>query len=84
MLHISGGITYEEFKKIFSSNMNVVEDFILENSSVETIEKWTQKKAKKLNKKAKPTQGKNTLETWKVKLEFFENSDTFLLVFNKS
>ena len=61
--------------------MNVVEDYVLENSSVETIEKWTQKKAKKLNKKAKPTRGKNTLETWKVKIEFFENSDIFCASF---
>ena len=52
---------YEEFTKIFSSNMNVVEEYVLENSSVETIEKWTQKKAKKLNKKAKPSRGKNIL-----------------------
>jgi prephenate dehydrogenase len=74
-------MTYEEFKKIFSSNMNVVEEYVLENSSVETIEKWTQKKAKKLNKKAKPTRGKNTLETWKVKLEFYENSSVFCLSF---
>jgi hypothetical protein len=67
-------MTYEEFKKIFSSNTNVVEEYVLENSSVETIVKWTQKKAKKLNKNAKPTRGKNTFETWKVKLEFYEYS----------
>ena len=63
---LSGGITYEEFKKIFSSNLNVLEDYVLENTSVDTIEKWTHKKAKKLNKKAKPTRGKNTLDNWKV------------------
>ena len=62
-----GGISYEEFKRIFSSNMQVVEEFVLDNSSVETIENWTQKKAKKMNKRAKPTRGKNTLENWKVK-----------------
>ena len=70
-------MTYEEFKKIFSSNMNVVEDYVLEKSSAETIEKWT----KKLNKKAKPTRGKNTLETWNVKLEFYEYSSVFCLSF---
>ena len=74
-------MTYEEFKQIFSSNLNVVEEYVLENSSVETIEKWTQKKAKKLNKKAKPTRGKNTLETWKVKLEIYEYSSVFCLSF---
>ena len=47
--------------------MQVVEEFVLDNSSVETIENWTQKKAKKMNKRAKPTRGKNTLENWKVK-----------------
>ena len=46
--------------------MNVLEDYVLENTSVDTIEKWTHKKAKKLNKKAKPTRGKNTLDNWKV------------------
>ena len=46
--------------------MNVLEEYVLENTSVDTIEKWTHKKAKKLNKKAKPTRGKNTLDAWKV------------------
>ena len=43
-----------------------MEEYILESTSVETIEKWTHKKAKRINKKAKPTRGKNTLAAWKV------------------
>ena len=54
-------MTYEEFKQIFSSNLNVVEEYVLENSCVETIEKWTQKKAKKLNKKQNQPKEKTLL-----------------------
>ena len=54
-------MTYEEFKQIFSSNLNVVEEYVLENSCVETIEKWTQKKAKKLNKKQNQPEDKTLL-----------------------
>ena len=71
-ISLLGGITYEEFKKIFSSNLNVLEDYVLENTSVDTIEKWTHKKAKKLNKKAKPTRGKNTLDNWKVMKKVYQ------------
>ena len=52
--------------------MNVLEEYVLENTSVDTIEKWTHKKAKKLNKKAKPTRGKNTLDAWKVLTRIYQ------------
>ena len=60
--------------------MDILEEYILENSSVETIEKWMQKKAKKLNKKSKPTRGKNTLDSWKVKFNLIVSQTYFFIV----
>ena len=64
----SDGITYEDFKKIFANNKSVIEDFVLENTDVETLEKWVEEKAKKVNKEPKPSRGENKLKNWKVKL----------------
>ena len=66
--HVSliGGISYEQFKKIFASNKSVVEEFVAENTPLETIESWVQKKAKSTKKQTKPSRGLNTLAKWKV------------------
>ena len=63
---IDGTIDYEEFKRIFNKNKIVLQDFVLENYDLDTIEDWTQKKAAKLKKKAKKTRGKHKFDNWKV------------------
>ena len=66
---LDGTIEYEEFKRIFSKNKHVLQEFVLENYDLDTIEEWTQKKATKLKKKAKRTRGKHKLDTWKYSVK---------------
>ena len=66
---LDGTIEYEEFKRIFSKNKNVLQEFVLENYDLDTIEEWSQKKASKLKKKAKRTRGKNKLDSWKYSVK---------------
>ena len=61
-----GGLSYEEFKKIFANNKNVIEEFVLENSNIETLEKWVEEKSSKVNKEPKTSRGANQLKNWKV------------------
>ena len=61
-----GGVSYEEFKKIFANNKNVIEEFVLENSNIETLEKWVEEKSSKVNKEPKTSRGANKLKNWKV------------------
>ena len=61
-----GGVSYEEFKKIFANNKNVIEEFVLENSNIETLEKWVEEKSSKVNKQPKTSRGANQLKNWKV------------------
>ena len=64
--HVLGGVSYEEFKKIFANNKNVIEEFVLENSNIETLEKWVEEKSSKVNKEPKTSRGANQLKNWKV------------------
>ena len=57
---------YEDFKKLFANNKNIIEEFVLENTNIETLESWVEQKSKKVNKQAKPTRGAHQLKDWKV------------------
>ena len=59
-------MTMDEMRELLSSNQDLLEQFVLENTDLETIEKWMQKRAKSLNQPIKPARGKNKLTTWKV------------------
>ena len=79
-----GGVSYEEFKKIFANNKNVIEEFVLENSNIETLEKWVEEKSSKVNKEPKTSRGANKLKNWKVigtkRVLIFSPLSFFLLV----
>ena len=56
----------DEMKELLSSNPDLLEQFVLENTDLETLERWMQKRAKSLNQPIKPARGKNKLAKWKV------------------
>ena len=62
----AGGVSYEDFKKLFANNKNIIEEFVLENTNIETLETWVEQKSKKLNKQPTPSRGANQLNKWKV------------------
>ena len=60
------GVTYEDFKKLFANNKNVIEEFVLENAGLERLESWVEEKCRRVNKQPKPSRGSNQLRQWKV------------------
>ena len=56
----------DEMKELLSCNQDLLEQFVLENTDLETLERWMQKRAKSLNQPIKPARGKNKLAKWKV------------------
>ena len=60
-----GVISYEDFKKLFANNKNVIEEFVLENTSLETLESWYEQKAVK-SEPEPPSTKSHHLDSWKV------------------
>ena len=59
-------MTVEDLKDHLASNPEMLERYVLETISLETLEKWLQRKAERLNLPIKPVRGKNKLAKWKV------------------
>ena len=62
---LDGTVSYDDFKKLFNKNQKILQEFVLENYDLDTIEDWAQNKAKKSKKSAKKSRGKNKFESWK-------------------
>ena len=62
---LDGTVSYDDFKKLFNKNQKILQEFVLENYDLDTIEDLAQKKAKKSKKSAKKSRGKNKFESWK-------------------
>ena len=61
------GSTLADLKELLTSNPEHVERFVLENVSLETLEKWMEKKAEMVGIPCKLTSGSNKLSKWKVR-----------------
>ena len=66
---LDAGLSYEDFKKLFANNKNIIEEFVLENTNIETLETWVEQKSKKLNQQPTPSRGASQLSKWKVKAD---------------
>lgn len=66
LIQPKGTMTVEELKEVLAANPEMLERYVLETISLETLEKWMQKKAEMLNLPTKPFSGKNKLAKWKV------------------
>ena len=58
--------TVEDLKELLASNPDMLERFIVEAVSLETLERWLQKKTEMMNLPSRLTSGKNKLADWKV------------------
>ena len=56
----------EDLKELLASNPDMLERFIVEAVSLETLERWLQKKTEMMNLPSRLTSGKNKLADWKV------------------
>ena len=62
-------MSYEDFKKLFNKNQRILQELVLDNYDLGTIEDWAHKKAKKSKKSAKKSRGKNKFESWKFSVK---------------
>ena len=67
LIQPKGTMTVEELKEVLAANPEMLERYVLETVSLETLEKWMQRKAEILNLPTKPFRGKNKLAKWKVR-----------------
>ena len=67
LIQPKGTMTVEELKEVLAANPEMLERYVLETISLETLEKWMQRKAEMLNLPTKPFRGKNKLAKWKVR-----------------
>ena len=68
LIQPKGTMSVEELKEVLAANPSMLERYVLETISLETLEKWMQRKAESLNLPTKPFRGKNKLAKWKVKV----------------
>ena len=61
-----GVISYEDFKKLFANNKNIIEEFVLENTSLETLESWYEQKVAVRAEPEPPLTKSHHLDSWKV------------------
>ena len=64
------GSTLANLKELLTSNPEHVGKFVLENISLETLERWMEKKAEMDGIPCKLTSGNNKLSKWKVRSHF--------------
>ena len=62
-------VSYDDFKKLFTKNQRLLQELVLENYDLSTIEDWAQKKAKKSKKSVKKSCRKNKFESWKFSVK---------------
>ena len=67
LIQPKGTMTVDELKEVLAANPEMLERYVLETISLETLEKWMQRKAETLNLPTKPFRGKNKLAKWKVR-----------------
>ena len=53
-------------KELLVGNPELLEQFVVENTDLDTLEKWMQMRAKSLGQLIKPPRAKNKLSSWKV------------------
>ena len=68
-MFLDGTVSYDDFKKFFTTNQRMLQELVLENYDLGTIEDWAHKKAKKSKKVAKKRRGKNKFESWKFSVK---------------
>ena len=66
LIQPKGTMSVDELKEVLAANPEMLERYVLETISLETLEKWMQRKAETLNLPTKPFRGKNKLAKWKV------------------
>ena len=71
LIQPKGTMTVDELKEVLAANPEMLERYVLETISLETLEKWMQRKAETLNLPTKPFRGKNKLAKWKVRAPKF-------------
>ena len=57
----------DDLKKILADNPEMLDKFIVDTVSLDTLEKWVQKRSEMLNIPCRLNRGKNKLAKWKVK-----------------
>ena len=68
LIQPKGTMSVDELKEVLAANPEMLERYVLETISLETLEKWMQRKAETLNLPTKPFRGKNKLAKWKVRV----------------
>ena len=68
LIQPKGTMSVEELKEVLAAHPEMLERYVLETISLETLEKWMQRKAESLNLPTKPFRGKNKLAKWKVRV----------------
>ena len=66
---LDGTVVYDDFKRLLSKNQRILQEFVLQNYNLDTIEEWANQKAKKTKKSAKKSRGKNKFESWKFSVK---------------
>ena len=52
---------------MLSKNPDLLEQFLIETTDMDTLEKWMKTRAKALNTTIRPARAKNKLSSWKVR-----------------
>ena len=68
LIQPKGTMSVDELKEVLAANPEMLERYVLETISLETLEKWMQRKTETLNLPTKPFRGKNKLAKWKVRV----------------
>jgi len=62
---VEKNLSKEEMKELLVGNPELLEQFVVENTDLDTLEKWMQMRAKSLGQVIKPPRAKNKLSSWK-------------------